>query len=104
MPKEKTPGSIDDLNERIKRNQRITGFGIQGTKIWLACPFCGAPDFMCYTLPTMERVMDAGAKCPECKRGMRTILQRDAGGTRMEFVQTDGDDLPNWYQPKMRRV
>lgn len=77
--------------KRFHENQRITGFGLQ-TTMHAPCPFCAAADFMVFKIQQTEKAMVDGAVCKECKRGLRAIMHRGAGGAvvSFEFVQTEG--------------
>jgi hypothetical protein len=69
------------------------------------CPFCAAPEFVvCAIVGGAERAFEKGATCRECGRGCRAIFQRSPGSLGFEFVQTGGDEPPDWLTPQMRRV
>lgn len=100
------PTNIDEYNKQYLLNCEITGAGFDVGQV-LACPFCCAPGFM--TMKPMELALsdDAGQEnctCAECGRSGRNIITREPGETRLEFVQTGGDDPPDWLQPTPRRV
>lgn len=94
--------SIAELNATIEANTTITGFGLD-TTMHAPCPFCGAPDFMVYRIIDSREAMAKGGTCTACKRSMRGIVQSNPLQTQVSFVQTGGDDLPDWYEPKVPR-
>ncbi len=92
----------EEYEARFKANEKVEGHGIVGMTVHVPCMFCAAPDFFVYTLPTMERVMAEGATCKECGRGARAVIVKTPSCTQMSFVQTGGDDPPD-YIPWIRR-
>lgn len=100
------PTNIEEYNKLYVLNCEVKGFGFEVAQT-LACPFCCARDFM--TLKPIDMAMDDDAgqqecTCETCGRSGRNIITREPGETRLEFVQTGGDDPPDWLQPKPRRV
>lgn len=92
-----------EYEQKYFHNQRITGFGL-GVTLHVPCPFCAEPDFLIYKIIEMESALTSDHVCKHCGRGMKTFIERDKyGGTKMEFVQTCGDDPPD-FLPKMRRI
>jgi len=90
---------------RFAANQKITGFGSE-VKTHFPCPFCAAPDWMIHPITdglAGYPVIRAIHHCGECGRSARVNLQNDGAGISFEFVQTGGDDQPDWLQPQMRR-
>jgi hypothetical protein len=87
---------------RFAQNQRVEGFGLD-TAVVYPCPFCAAPDWATHKILEMEEVMAQEHRCGECGRAAKMIFKRDASGVQFEFVQTAGDDAPEWLPP-MRRV
>src|SRR4051812_48038250 len=64
------PTCWEDLMKRQAMNIDITG-QYMDTRINMACPACGAADFMSTLLLESEQVFSAGAVCKECERGFR---------------------------------
>ena len=92
----------EEYEAKFHANTKITGFGIDVT-ITMPCPFCAAPDWLCYRIIDTKQAMSQGAVCRECGRGARAEIQRDYGGLKFEMVQTAGEPAPD-YLPPMRRV
>lgn len=100
-----TPTNKEEYLIRFQANQKITGYGIEGTTQHMPCPFCAAPDWMVSTIIEIEQAMAVDRKCAECGRSAKAIVnRRGIGDVSFEFVQTGGDDPPDWLEPKMRRV
>lgn len=100
MPEPTDNKAFADL---VMRNQRASGWGID-TKQHMPCPGCAAPDWQVYRIIDAEQAMQVDTRCPQCERSFKTIIERTPAGLSLEFVQTGGPDLPDWYEPKMRRV
>ena len=98
------PASAQEYTQRFHANQRITGFGIDGVRMHVPCPFCAAPDWLVHGILETETAMQRDTICQECGRSARALMQRDARGVQFEFVQTGGPDQPDWLTPHMRRV
>lgn len=92
----------DWYQKRFAENHRIEGFGFDVTMA-MPCPFCAAADWMIFKILDSEKEMAKGAVCIECGRGAKAIFKHDQGGVHFEFVQTCGEDGPDWL-PAMRRV
>ena len=92
----------EQYEARCVENSKVSGYGIEGMTIHVPCPFCAAPDWLSYTLPTMHEVLGEGATCKECGRGARVLFDnRTPNVSRFGFVQTSGDDPPpylSWIQ------
>jgi hypothetical protein len=100
----KEPSNLNEYTERYARNNRIEGFGVHGTRVISACPFCAAADWMsCKVIETRE-AMTNGAICKKCGRGACAIFTDNPNGVSFEIVQTTGPDQPEWLKPKMRRI
>lgn len=99
------PTSPAEYLARTKANTKYSGVGL-ATMMHVPCPFCGAAEFVvCAVIGGAERAFEKGATCRECNRGCRAIFTRSAPGSLgFEFVQTGGDEPPDWLTPKMRRV
>jgi hypothetical protein len=54
--------------------------------------------------PNIDEQLESEHTCSECGRSGRSLVQRDASGVRFEFVQTGGDDPPEWLRPAPRRL
>lgn len=101
------PKCRDEYDNAYKAHTVFEGFGLDTTMV-VPCPFCAAPKFMRWSpVPTspiaIEKVLEAGAICEKCGRGMRGITDTSGGDVRVEMVQTCGVD-PAPYLPPMRRV
>jgi hypothetical protein len=96
------PTSYDEYIERFHSNQRITGYGL-ATKTHYPCPFCAAPDWMVAWILETDTAIEKGATCNECGRSAKAIVKQTKGGVTFEFVQTGGDDRPEWLPGEIRR-
>ncbi len=96
------PQTKSEYLEKFARNQKFSGSGLNTTTHY-PCPACAEPEFMTHKVLEVEETLERGATCRHCKRGFKAIINRTPGGVTFEFVQTQGDDLPDWL-PKMRRV
>jgi ribosomal protein S27AE len=85
----------DEYEKRFKENYRVEGAGLD-MQIHAPCPFCGAPDFHVYRLDQLQEVTGKETVCKECGRGFRAHWQNDASTTTGGFVQTCGDDPPDY--------
>lgn len=97
------PTSMEELNALTTANVGYEGFGPKTTLV-MPCPFCAAPGSLRSRVLHAEEDMGKGGDCQTCGRSWRAEFTRQAGGTAFEIVQTGGDDPPDWFQPKMRRV
>lgn len=91
--------SMDELNERIMQNLRITGFGVDTTQ-HVPCPFCGTPDWTEWKIadPRLYEVMQEERKCAACGRSGKQVINRTSGGITARLVQTGGPWPPSWWQ------
>lgn len=96
------PTNKAEYEERFALNNKLSGFGVD-TTMHMPCPFCAAPDFMVYRIIETHAALREGGTCVECHRGFRGDVTVTSHGTSCEFVQTCGDDAPD-YIPAMRRV
>lgn len=97
------PKTVDDYNARAMANAKVEGYGIFGVKQTLPCPGCAAPGWKSFKIIEVEQVMPEPATCWNCGRTFKVLVSHEGGGTSMEFVQTGGDDVPD-YLPPIRRV
>lgn len=97
------PTSVAEYTAAYHDNTRITGTGLD-TTTHFPCPFCAAPDFMSAKILDTQSAMEQDSTCTVCGRSGKSIFTNSPGQTSFEFVQTGGDDLPDWFIPKMRRV
>lgn len=98
------PKTLNEYLEKSHENSRLTGYGIEGTMMHVACPFCAAPGFLSYTILEAETALSKDTKCAWCGRSCRAIVENYGGGSKnIEIVQTGGPDSPP-YLPKMRRA
>lgn len=102
MTTEFDPKTVAEYNEKAARGTRYSGFGVD-TMAHAPCPACAEPDFMSWKILEVKEATARGAVCAKCGRGFKGLIDESHGGTSIEFVQTQGDDLPE-YLPKMRRV
>lgn len=91
----------DEYMRKLEENQKISGFGDE-VRIDTACPFCAEPGFCSYLLFDVHEAMSKPSVCKHCGRGARAVFQRSGSSTRMEIVQTCGDDPPEYA--RMRRI
>jgi len=97
------PRDMQAYEAKVMRSQYVFGAGITGTGMSLPCPGCASPDWLKHTLLGIDEAYAKGATCKTCGRGFRIIITRPGdGSTRLETVQTAGDELPA-YLPPMRR-
>lgn len=99
------PTSMEEFASKALANSRVSGFGVMGVKQHLACPGCAEPDWKSYLVIEARERMAEEAKCAACGRSFKVLFDNpEPGRTVFEFVQTGGDDLPDWYEPKIRRL
>jgi hypothetical protein len=97
------PTSIEEYQARLHENTKVTGQGIEGTRLHLPCPFCAAPEFLAFPILDQERMLRAGAVCRECGRGMRAVYERpNEALTRFYLVQTEGPPPAAWCPVRRR--
>lgn len=104
------PATLEEYNAKFMQGSEVTGYGMDVTQ-HLPCPFCAHPGFkelqpvagIVDDRPNIDAQMEAEATCENCGRSGRAVVTRDASGVSAEFVQTGGDDPPE-YLPPMRRV
>lgn len=107
------PTNKEEYLARFHENMRIEGYGFDVSSV-TPCPWCAAPGFMVLhpawgvvagdDRPNIDEQMETEQTCPECGRSGRNIVTRTAGGVTAEFVQTGGEDAPEWLGPPPRRV
>lgn len=97
------PTNREDFERAFVLNTKVEGLGFDVTQI-LACPFCAAPDFQTVRIITAHGDLAKPALCEVCGRAGRMIVVAHGTGTDAEFVQTGGDDPPEWMRPWPRRV
>lgn len=90
------PTSQLEYEVRYAKNQRIEGYGIEGVRIHVPCPFCAASDFIVHKIMDTEAAHARGAVCRECNRGCRMVATAVSGGKAFRFVQTIGPTAPRW--------
>ena len=90
------PDSQMEYEARFAKNQRVDGFGIEGVRVHVPCPFCAAPDWVVHGILEAERAYSRGAACAACGRAARVVFTPIAGGKALTFVQTAGGDPPPW--------
>lgn len=98
------PSNQAEYLKRFHENNKVTGFGIGNVYCHVPCPFCAAPEFMCWEILAVEDAMKRGATCKECGRSAKAIFKNINGGKSFEIVQTGGVEQPEWLEPKMRRI
>jgi hypothetical protein len=93
----------EEYDAKYTANTKITGGGLD-TAMHMPCPGCAEPDWLIIkVLVDMKEKMAAGAECTHCHRSFRGIYEESPSSTKMELVQTGGDDIPD-FLPKIRRV
>lgn len=123
--------SFEEYSDKFNQNMRTSG-RFTSTTMHLPCPWCAEPDYMVVPLVNTPQVMSMPTLCKNCGRTGKTVyyhddlsyqqggppedmgvagrvaLMGDVGnsgpGYTFEFVQTDGDDPPEWMPLKPRRV
>jgi hypothetical protein len=86
---------------RFKKNERISGFGIEKATVHMPCPFCAATDFLVYRIIDVHEALAKGATCKECKRSLGADQVGREGCVTVSFYQSGGPDQPEWLEPKM---
>lgn len=97
------PTNMDELNARFMQNHSITGFG-PAIAISVPCPLCAAAGWAEHKLLEMQEVLSKEHTCKECGRSFKMIFDEQPHSTSFEIVQTAGDDQPEWFPLKIRRV
>lgn len=85
----------EEYEKRYHDNYRLEGFGLD-MKVHQPCPFCAASDFHVYRLDQLQEVTSKETICKECGRGFRVDWKNDPTTTTGAFVQTCGDDPPDY--------
>lgn len=99
------PKSMEEFAALALSNHRVSGYGIAGVTQHLPCPGCAAPDWKSYLVIEARERMAEPATCKACGRSFKVVFEQpEPGHTVFEFVQTGGDDIPDWYAPKIRRL
>jgi hypothetical protein len=98
------PDSLDEYNIRYAENMRIEGYGVDGVRTHVPCPFCAEPDWLVHGILDVEERYAKGAVCERCHRGVRALIRKEAGTTTLHFVQTEGPDAPVWFPWPMEKV
>ena len=99
----KPPETLEQFNTRYLNNNTFEDYGIE-TKGHYPCPGCAAPDWkVCKVMDFAEAIAEP-ATCLSCGRRFQGIVTRTPGSIRMEIVQSGGPDVPDWMQPKPRRI
>jgi len=95
------PATLAEFEARVQANTRTR---TQDGRLVLdvACPFCGAGDFLTVDVMAIRHALAAPITCNECQRSIRSTVEGHAQCTRFEMVQTGGDDPPP-YLPRFRR-
>lgn len=100
----KPPRNLVQLNARLLYNQEVTGYGAE-TATHMPCPFCAARDWKIIRITDVDQVeMQRDSACRECGRSAKFVVTRSDTGVTAEMVQTGGDDPPDWFDLKPRRV
>lgn len=97
------PTTREEYDRQFALNTKIEGFGFDVTSI-LPCPFCAAPDFMPIKIIQATADMRKQVTCAVCGRSGMNLVTETVSGVKTEFVQTAGDDPPEWLRPWPRRV
>jgi hypothetical protein len=99
------PKTKEEYLERFHANERVSGHGIAEVRIHAPCPFCAAPDWSEWLIIECEQAMQKVTTCKECGRSGKFVFSVNTPGNKQfEFVQTGGDDPPEWLQPPPRRI
>ena len=98
------PHNLAEYHQLFMQRVEIAGSGA-GVTTHVPCPFCCAPGFQSLPITDTEGAMRREATCAECGRsGLCLFDKSEPSVTKFEFVQTGGDDPPDWLLPKPRRV
>ena len=94
------PATLADLTAA----QISNGSAYDGGAV-IACPFCGAANFMTLPLASNRDALAAGATCSECGRSGRYAFAGGivAPGIAYTFVQTGGADPLPFMDPMPAR-
>lgn len=95
------PRNEQELARRIAMHQHTFGRGIEGAGMSMACPWCGAPDWLEFLV--IDGPIGKVATCGECGRAGLFRSEPIPGGHSHELVQTDGPDAPAWMKYPPRR-
>jgi len=99
-----SPTNAAEYALRFFRNQQQSGYGIEGVTMHFPCPWCAARDFQVVRVIDAHEAMTVPMTCAECGRSGRWAhIVDEPGRTVTEFVQTGGDDAPDWLVPAPRR-
>lgn len=98
------PTNMDDYNKMFMENAKVTGYGIAEVTQHIPCPFCAAPDYFVILVVNAHAELAEEKTCSECGRSGKNLIKRSANSSAFEFVQTGGDDPPEWLEPPPRRV
>lgn len=100
------PNTYEEYSAHTKENTKITGIGLGNVYTEYPCPFCAAPAWAKAELMETAKVMSQEHTCSECGRSAKCIFHNTDSGasTTMEMVQTGGDDQPDYFTQKMRRI
>ncbi len=98
------PKTQAEYNAKCIHNSRASGWGLE-TKQHFPCPGCAEPDWKVARIIDVETDLATDTTCQHCGRSFKVLMDRqNPNSLQFEFVQTGGDDLPEWYYPKMRRI
>lgn len=100
------PKSMVEFGVKYQANLRYEGFGGQ-TKTIFPCPGCAEPDWLEFPVTAAMdeyKSVQLPKQCAKCGRTFRLVITRTATEIRQELIQLGGADLPDWYEPKPRRV
>lgn len=100
-----TPKTYEEYLERTHKNTVISGFGLD-TATEYPCPFCAAPHWAKTKLMETDKTLAQPHKCEECGRSAKFVFgeENDGATTTFELVQTGGDDQPDYFIIKARRM
>jgi predicted RNA-binding Zn-ribbon protein involved in translation (DUF1610 family) len=98
-----TPTNMEEFNAKVMANITSSGYGLETTQHF-ACPGCAEPDWKLVKVVQAPEAFAEPSTCKHCGRTFKALVGREDGATSFEFVQTGGDDLPDWMRPRMRRV
>ena len=96
------PSTMAEFERRYLENYEVTDYGIDAANHF-PCPFCAAKDWYVVRIVDFAQTSPS-MTCAECGRSGQLLYSEQNGETRMEIVQTGGEDPPDWCYPPIRRI
>lgn len=99
------PVDYEEYEARCAANSKITGYGMEVAQ-HLPCPFCAAPGWVTMVIVRLSESHNKDLPCQACGRSAMLVVESTGSSTRLELVQTGGNDPPVWMKtpPRDARV